>query len=104
MSSKEIIAAVNGALDDSWQSAQEIADKLQIRVFNVRAAISRLHNDGLVSSHGEKPIRYRLREKPDESGQETRPEYRGEPVPYMRQGSYTPRSHPTITIRDSGKV
>ncbi|WP_414041498.1 helix-turn-helix domain-containing protein [Acidithiobacillus sp. M4-SHS-6] len=100
----EIIAAVKDALDDSWQTAQEIADKLHIRPRNVQTALGNLSTKGLVETQGKKPIRYRRHEKPDIgcwTHQHT--EYKGEPMPYMRPGSYSPRSRPTIIVGVSKK-
>ena len=101
MLSKEIVALVEGALDYSWQSAQEIADKLQIRFLTARECLTRLEVSGKIVTHGKKPIRYRLRVQVENSGSEIRSEYRGEPRPYMRPGSYAPPARPTITLSES---
>ena len=101
MLSREIVASVEGALDDSWQSAQEIADRLHIRATTVREALTRLEVSGKISTHGKKPICYRLREQAENSGSEFRSEYRGEPRPYMRPGSYSPPARPKITLGGS---
>lgn len=99
----EIMTAVKDALDDSWQTAQEIADKLHIRPRNVQTALGNLSTKGLVETQGKKPIRYRRHEKPDIGcWTDQSAEYRGEPKPYMRPGSYTPRARPTIIIKDGG--
>lgn len=101
MLSREIIASVEGALDDSWQSAQEIADRLHIRFLTAREALTRLEVSGKLRTQGKKPIRYRLRDQAENSGSENRSEYRGEPLPYMRPGSYAPPARPKITLGGS---
>jgi len=99
--SREIVALVEGAMDNSWQSAQEIADRLHIRPTTVREVITRLEVAGKLRTHGERPIRYGLRgQQAENSGSENRSEYRGEPRPYMRPGSYVPPARPTITLAD----
>jgi hypothetical protein len=64
----------------------------------VRLAMPTLEKQGHAISMGARPNRYCAAKIPAKSGQRHREEYRGEPKPYLRPGSYTPPARPRITL------
>ncbi|MBN6741108.1 hypothetical protein JKG47_11305 [Acidithiobacillus sp. MC6.1] len=81
---------VKSVLTNTPLTAQEIADKTGSRVMMVRLAMAALEKQGHAISTGARPIRYCAAKIPVTSVQRQRGEYRGEPRPYLRPGSYTP--------------
>ena len=85
-------------LTDAPQTTQEIADKTGGNVMMVRLAMAALEKQGHAISMGARPIRYCAAKIPAKPVQRHREEYRGEPKPYLRPGSYAPPAHPRITL------
>jgi biotin operon repressor len=89
---------VKSVLTDTPLTAQEIADKTGGSIMMVRLAMPALEKQGYAISMGARPIRYCAAKIQTKSGQRHREEYRGEPKPYLRPGSYTPLARPRITL------
>ena len=95
-STEKLQTLVKSVLTDTPLTAQEIADQTGGSVMMVRLAMAALEKQGHATSMGTRPIRYRAAKMPAKLGQ--REEYRGEPKPYLRPGSYTPPARPKITL------
>ena len=95
-STEKLQTLAKSVLTDAPQTAQEIADKTGGSVMMVRLAMAALEKQGYAISMGARPIRYCAAKMPAKLGQ--REEYRGEPKPYLRPGSYAPAARPRITL------
>ena len=95
-STEKLQTLAKSVLTDAPQTAQEIADKTGGSVVMVRQAMTALEKQGHAISMGARPIRYCAAKMPAKLGH--REEYRGEPKPYLRPGSYTPPTRPRITL------
>lgn len=85
----DLLDKVKECLDDSEQTAQEIAEKSGLSVQVVRQAASILNAKGYAMTITGKPMRYR-RTTPIIHERQIREDYQGGPQPYLRPGSYTP--------------
>jgi hypothetical protein len=61
-----------------------------------------LEKQGHAISMGARPVRYCAAKIPAKPVQRHREEYRGEPKPYLRPGSYAPSARPRITLAGTG--
>ena len=92
----QVMQTIKQLLSDDPVTAADLAQKTGTTVPLVRAAISNLEAKGKAVSVGAKPVRYRVARKP--VSRYERGDYRGEPMPYLRPGSYTPPSTPHVTL------
>ena len=83
-------------LGDKPATAAELAQKTGATVPVVPEAISNLETQGKAVSVGAKSVRYRAARNP--VNRYEREDYRGEPMPYLHPGSYTPPSSPRVTL------
>ncbi len=97
-STEKLQTLARSVLTDAPQTTQEIADKTGGNVMMVRLAMAALEKQGHAISMGARPIRYCAAKIPAKPVQRHREEYRGEPKPYLRPGSYAPPAHPRITL------
>ena len=99
-STEKLQTLVKSVLTDTPLTAQEIADKTGGSVMMVRLAMAALEKQGYAISMGARPIRYCAAKMPAKLGH--REEYRGEPMPYLRPGSYSPPAQPRVTLVGAG--
>ncbi|MGC9217452.1 hypothetical protein [Acidithiobacillus sp.] len=92
----QMMKTIEQLLGDKPATAAELAQKTGATVSGVREAISNLETQGKAVSVGAKPVRYRAARNP--ARRYEREDYRGEPMPYLRPGSYTPPSRPHVTL------
>ena len=92
----QVMQTIEQILSDNPVTAADLAKKTQATVPLVRAAIGNLEAKGKAVSIGAKPVRYCAARKPVRRFE--REDYRGEPMPYMRPGSYTSPSSPRVTL------
>jgi hypothetical protein len=92
----QVMQTIEQLLGDKPVTAAEVAKKTKATVPLVRAAIGNLEAKGKAVSVGAKPVRYRAARNPVRRYE--REDYRGEPMPYLRPGSYTPPSSPRVTL------
>lgn len=92
----QMMQTIEQLLGDNPVTAAELAQKTGATVPVVRGAISNLETQGKAVSVGAKPVRYRTARNPVRRYE--REDYRGEPMPYLRPGSYTPPSTPRVTL------
>ena len=97
-STEKLQTLAKSVLTDAPQTAQEIADKTGGSIVMVRQAMTALEKQGHAISMGARPIRYCAAKIPAKPIQRHREEYRGEPKPYLRPGSYAPPTRPRITL------
>ena len=97
-STEKLQTLAKSVLTDTPLTAREIADRTGGSVMMVRLAMAALEKQGHAISMGARPIRYCAAKIPAPSGRRQREEYRGEPMPYLRPGSYVPPAHPRITL------
>lgn len=96
----EFQSLVKRVLTETPMTAKEIAEKTGGSVMMVRLVLASLEKQGYAISMGARPIRYCAAKMPANLGQ--REEYRGEPMPYLRPGSYSPSAQPRVTLVGAG--
>ena len=92
----EFQSLVKRVLTETPMTAKEIAEKTGGSVMMVRLVMASLEKQGHAISMGVRPIRYCAVKMPAKLRQ--REDYRGEPMPYLRPGSYSPPAQPRITL------